>query len=69
VEDVETAAACCLCYDAVLDWHFGEIASCQAKIAEAIALAKELNDMHVPRPDRLPLLTKRHDTRFFLSEI
>jgi serine/threonine protein kinase len=45
VEDVETAAACCLCYDAVLVWHFGEIASCQAKIAEAIALAKELNDM------------------------
>ena len=46
VEDVETAATCCLCYDAVLDWHFGEIASCQAKIAEAIALAKKLNDMH-----------------------
>jgi predicted ATPase len=46
VEDVETAAACCLCYDAVLDWHFGEIAACQAKIAEAIALAKKLNDMH-----------------------
>ena len=46
VEDVETAAVCCLCYDAVLDWHFGEIAFCQAKIAEAIALAKELNDMH-----------------------
>jgi hypothetical protein len=45
VEDVESAAACCL-YDAVLDWHFGEIASCQAKIAEAIALAKKLNDMH-----------------------
>jgi len=46
VEDVETATVCCLCYDAVLDWHFGEIASCQAKMAEAIALAKEVNDMH-----------------------
>jgi hypothetical protein len=46
VEDVETAAVCCLCYDAVLDWHFGEIAICQAKIAEAMALAKKLNDMH-----------------------
>jgi predicted ATPase len=46
VEDVETAAVCCLCYDAVLDWHFGEIASCQATISEAIALAKEVNDMH-----------------------
>ena len=21
VEDVETAAVCCLCYDGVLDWH------------------------------------------------
>jgi predicted ATPase len=45
VEDVETAAVCCLCYEAVLDWHFGEIASCQRTMAEAIALAKELNDM------------------------
>jgi predicted ATPase len=46
VEDVETAPVCCLCYEAVLDWHFGEIASCQAKITEAIALSKKLNDMH-----------------------
>jgi len=29
-----------------LDWHFGEIATAQAKIAEAITLAKKLNDMH-----------------------
>ena len=28
------------------EWHFGEIASCQATMAEAISLAKELNDMH-----------------------
>jgi len=27
-------------------WHLGEMASCQATMAEAIALAKELNDMH-----------------------
>jgi predicted ATPase len=46
VEDIETAPVCCLCYKAVLAWHFGEIASCPAKIAEAIALAKKLNDMH-----------------------
>ena len=45
VEDFETAAVCCLCYDGVLDWHFGEMDSCQARMAEAIALAKELNDM------------------------
>jgi predicted ATPase len=46
VEDVETGSVPCLCYEAVLDWHFGEIATAQAKIAEAIALAKKLNDMH-----------------------
>jgi predicted ATPase len=46
LEDVETAAVCCLHYEAALDWHFGDIASSQAKIAEAIALAKRLNDMH-----------------------
>jgi len=46
VEDVETAPVCCLCNEAALDWHFGEIATCQAKMAEAIALAKKLNDMH-----------------------
>ena len=28
------------------EWHFGEIASCHATMAEAISLAKELNDMH-----------------------
>ena len=33
-------------YDGVFDWHFGEIDSCQATMAEAIALAKEVNDMH-----------------------
>jgi|SRR6516162_3911529 len=36
----------CLCYVALSEWHLGEIASCQATIAEATALAKELNDMH-----------------------
>ena len=34
-----------LCYEALSDWHFGEIVSCQAAITEAISLAKELNDM------------------------
>jgi tetratricopeptide (TPR) repeat protein len=46
VDDFETAVVCCLCYDGVLDWYFGEMDSCQARMAEAIALAKELNDMH-----------------------
>ena len=31
---------------AISAWHFGEIAFCQATIAESISLAKELNDMH-----------------------
>jgi tetratricopeptide (TPR) repeat protein len=36
----------CLCYLAGSEWHLGEIASCQATIAEAISKAKEANDMH-----------------------
>src|SRR6516164_6538737 len=28
------------------EWHLGEIAVCQATIAEAIAVAKELHDMN-----------------------
>ena len=36
----------CLCYKALSEWHLGEIASSDATMAESIALAKELNDMH-----------------------
>jgi hypothetical protein len=46
-EDSYTHGVACLCYVIVSGWHLGEIASCQAKLAEAISLAKELNDMHV----------------------
>ena len=46
VDDFENGVVCCLGYDGVLDWHFGEMDSCQATMAEAIALAKEVNDMH-----------------------
>jgi adenylate cyclase len=35
----------CLFFEALLDWHFGEISSCQPTMAEAISLAKELNNM------------------------
>src|SRR5262249_47249721 len=35
----------CLCFKALTEWHFGESDSCKAAIAEAIPLAKELNDM------------------------
>jgi adenylate cyclase len=45
VEEPITPVTSCLCYVALSEWHLGEIASCQATIAETIALAKELNDM------------------------
>jgi predicted ATPase len=46
VEEVTAPAVTCLCYEAMLQWHFREMSSCRATIAEAISLAKELNDMH-----------------------
>jgi adenylate cyclase len=35
----------CLFFEALLEWHFGESASGQPTMAEAISLAKELNSM------------------------
>jgi predicted ATPase len=46
VEDPLAPAVSCLCQEALSDWHLGEIASSQAAVAGAIALAKELNDSH-----------------------
>jgi tetratricopeptide (TPR) repeat protein len=46
VEDVHAPTAACLSYVALCKWHFGEIASCQRTMAEAITLAKELKDTH-----------------------
>jgi predicted ATPase len=46
VEEVDPPAVACLCDKAQSEWHFGEISSSHATMAEAIALAKELNDMH-----------------------
>ena len=45
-QEVDAQPVACLSNEALLEWHFGEIASCHATMAEAIALAKELNDMH-----------------------
>ena len=45
-EEVDVPAGACLCFDALLKWHSGEIAAAQATIEEAISQAKELNDMH-----------------------
>jgi tetratricopeptide (TPR) repeat protein len=44
-EEVDPPAIGCLCHEALIQWHFGEIASCHASMAEAISLAKELNDI------------------------
>ena len=46
VEEVTAPAVTCLHHRSLCDWHCGEIASCHPTMAEAIALAKELNDMH-----------------------
>jgi predicted ATPase len=46
VEEVHAPAVACLFYGSLCDWHLGEIASCQATMAQAISLAKELNDTH-----------------------
>jgi predicted ATPase len=45
-EELDVLGITCLCYEALYQWHLGEIASSQATIAEAISMAKELNDMH-----------------------
>jgi hypothetical protein len=45
IEEVPEAAVVCLIFEAALEWHFGEIACCQSTMAEAISLAKELNNM------------------------
>jgi len=46
VEEVTAPAVTCLLHRSLCDWHRGEMASCHPTMAEAIALAKELNDMH-----------------------
>jgi len=46
VEEITTPEVICLCYGAIAEWHLGEVSLCRAKIAEAISLAKELNDTH-----------------------
>jgi predicted ATPase len=45
VEELIAPAVECLSYEALSEWHLGEIASCKTNMAGAIALAKELNDM------------------------
>jgi predicted ATPase len=45
-EEVDSQAVACLYHEALIEWHFGEIASSRVTMAEVISLAKELNDMH-----------------------
>jgi len=46
VQEVDPPVVACLTDKAQAEWHLGKIASCQATIAEAIALAKKLHEMH-----------------------
>ena len=46
VEEVMSPAVICMCFEALSQWHFGEIASSRAALAGGISLAKELNDMN-----------------------
>ncbi|MBV9106555.1 MAG: protein kinase, partial [Verrucomicrobia bacterium] len=45
IEEVTVNPVACLYYQALSEWHVGEIAASHAAMAEAISLAKELNDM------------------------
>jgi tetratricopeptide (TPR) repeat protein len=46
IEEISTPEVICLSCEALAEWHLGELSFCQAKMAEAISLAKELNDTH-----------------------
>ena len=45
VQEPDPPAVACLCDKAQSEWHFGQVASSQATVAEAISLAQELNDI------------------------
>ena len=45
-EEIQAPVVNCLNYEAMSDWHFGEIASCHALMDEAISTAKELKDRY-----------------------
>jgi predicted ATPase len=46
VQEVGASAVSVLCYEGQARWHLGEIAASQTTLAEAISLAKEMNNMH-----------------------
>ncbi len=45
-EEIQAPVVNCLCYEAMSDWHFGEIATCHALMDEAISTARELKDRY-----------------------
>jgi serine/threonine protein kinase/tetratricopeptide (TPR) repeat protein len=45
-EELNAPVVSCLTFEALSEWHIGEIAACRTAMAKAISLAKELNDMH-----------------------
>ena len=45
IEEFTAPAVSCLSFEALSQWHFGEIVSYRATMAEAVSLAKELNEM------------------------
>jgi tetratricopeptide (TPR) repeat protein len=45
-EDPHMPVVSCLCFGAMSEWHLGHIASCKAKLDEAISIAKGLNHMN-----------------------
>jgi predicted ATPase len=46
VEEVYAPPVICLMVEGLSDWHLGEISSCEATMAQATSLAKQLNDTH-----------------------
>ena len=45
IEEIIAPAVACLCYEALSEWHFGDIISCHATMAKALSLATDLHDM------------------------
>jgi len=45
VQEVDAPVVSCLFHKSLSEWHLQEITSCHEAMAEAISLAKELNDM------------------------
>src|SRR5262249_52810139 len=45
VQEVDAPAVSCLFYKSLSEWHLRNVTSCHQAMAEAISLARELNDM------------------------